>query len=305
MRLNFGTVRGRVPSTESSRNTPPPSSPAKYVLMCYSQESETPSAFNQWFHLKPTGQVYKMLVRGQEAQFWTVNFLLISFYLFRYCNAFSFLTDTTQFTTFVFITLTFASLCNKLRFGQSSKHCLECSPICIPVTFRGPQILHRSRNRLKIPIAERVTVGKFHVQYPQLLRASNFNPGFLYLCYNSFFPTTTGHEGPMGKQRYSSSLSLTSAVDWCWESTQGSCRCTPEKSNRHPLYRSLDGSQGLSEQVPNVSLTPRIVPRTIKPRNVSLYHFSYYGLRYHSFSLFFLSGARAQCGSGAPHSWGF
>jgi hypothetical protein len=47
----------------------------------------------------------------------------------------------------------------------------------------------------------------------------------------------TGHEGPEGEYRYSSTLSLTSALDVGGWSTPRPGRFTPGKETRYPLYR--------------------------------------------------------------------
>ena len=58
----------------------------------------------------------------------------------------------------------------------------------------------------------------------------------------------TGHEGPDRDQRYSSTLSLTSALDWGGWSAAGLGRFTPGK-DPVPLYRRLGGCQGRSGRV--------------------------------------------------------
>jgi len=56
----------------------------------------------------------------------------------------------------------------------------------------------------------------------------------------------TGHEGPKGEYRYSSTLSLTSALEGGGCSTSHPGRFTPEKETRYPLYMRLGGPQGRS-----------------------------------------------------------
>jgi hypothetical protein len=58
----------------------------------------------------------------------------------------------------------------------------------------------------------------------------------------------TGHEGPEVEWRYSSTLSLTSALDGGGRSTPHPGHFTRGKA-RYPLYRRLGGPQGLSGQV--------------------------------------------------------
>ena len=63
----------------------------------------------------------------------------------------------------------------------------------------------------------------------------------------------TDHKGPEGEQRYSYTLSLTSALDVGGRSTPFSGRFTPGKETRYPLYRRLVGPQGRSERVRKIS----------------------------------------------------
>ena len=75
---------------------------------------------------------------------------------------------------------------------------------------------------------------------------------------------TTGHEGPEGKYTYSSTLSLTSALDGGGWSTPRPGRFTPKKD---PVgsYRRLGGPQGQSGGVRKISPPPGFDPRTIQP----------------------------------------
>jgi hypothetical protein len=63
---------------------------------------------------------------------------------------------------------------------------------------------------------------------------------------------TTDHEGPDGEQRYSSTLSLTSALDGVGGQRQASVTLPPGKI-RYRLYRSLVGRNGRSERVRKIS----------------------------------------------------
>jgi hypothetical protein len=49
----------------------------------------------------------------------------------------------------------------------------------------------------------------------------------------------TGHEGPKGEKRYSSTLPSTSALDGGWV-----INATPPGKTRYPLYRRLGGPPG-------------------------------------------------------------
>ena len=74
----------------------------------------------------------------------------------------------------------------------------------------------------------------------------------------------TGHEGPEGEQKYSSTLSLTSALDGGGWSTPRPGRFTLGKT-RYPLYRRLGGPQGRSRQVRKISPPPGFDPQTVQP----------------------------------------
>jgi hypothetical protein len=66
----------------------------------------------------------------------------------------------------------------------------------------------------------------------------------------------TGHEGPEGEQKYSSTLSLTSTLDEGGWSTPRPGRFTPGKETRFPLYRRLGGPQGRSRRLGKISPPP-------------------------------------------------
>ena len=87
--------------------------------------------------------------------------------------------------------------------------------------------------------------------------------------------SVTGHEGPEDEQRYSSTLSLTSALDWGGCSTPRPGRPTPGKETRYPLYRRMDGPQGRSERV-----RKNLAPTGIRSPGLSARIESLYRLRY-------------------------
>jgi hypothetical protein len=64
---------------------------------------------------------------------------------------------------------------------------------------------------------------------------------------------------------YSSTLSLTSALDGGRWSTPHPGRCTPGKEIRYPLYRRLGGPQGWSGWVRKISLPPTLDSHTVQP----------------------------------------
>ena len=71
-------------------------------------------------------------------------------------------------------------------------------------------------------------------------------------CKGNSHPIT-GHEDPEGEQRYSSTLSLTSALESDGWSTPRPGRFTPVKETRYSLYRRLGGPQGRSERAREIS----------------------------------------------------
>ena len=75
----------------------------------------------------------------------------------------------------------------------------------------------------------------------------------------------TGHEGPEGERRCSSTLSLTLALDGGGWSTPRPSRFTLGKGTQYPLCRRLGGPQGWSGQVHKISLRLGFDSRTIQP----------------------------------------
>ena len=73
-----------------------------------------------------------------------------------------------------------------------------------------------------------------------------------------------GHEGPEGEYRYSSTLSVTSALDGVGDQRQTPAALPPGKT-RYPLYGRLGGPQGRSGQVRKISHPPVFDPRTVQP----------------------------------------
>ena len=73
----------------------------------------------------------------------------------------------------------------------------------------------------------------------------------------------TGHEGPEGDLRYSSTLSLTLALYGVGWSTPRPGRFTPGKT-RYPLYRRLGGPEVRSGRVRKILPLPCIEPPTLQ-----------------------------------------
>ena len=86
----------------------------------------------------------------------------------------------------------------------------------------------------------------------------------------------TGHEGPVGEQRYSSTLSLTSTVDGVGGQRHASA-ALPLGKTRYPLYRRLGGPQGRSVRVQNISPSTGIRSLDRPARSEPLYRLSYRG----------------------------
>jgi hypothetical protein len=75
----------------------------------------------------------------------------------------------------------------------------------------------------------------------------------------------TGHERSEGEQRYSSTLSLTSALHGGgWSMPHPNC-FTPRKETWHPLYRRLGGPQSQSGRVQKISSLTGFDPPTVQP----------------------------------------
>ena len=75
---------------------------------------------------------------------------------------------------------------------------------------------------------------------------------------------TTDHKGPERKLRYSSTLSLTSALYAGGRLTPRPDRFTPGKETRYLLYRRLGGPQGRCGRVREISPQPGFDPWTDK-----------------------------------------
>jgi hypothetical protein len=73
----------------------------------------------------------------------------------------------------------------------------------------------------------------------------------------------TGHEGPEGEKRYSSTLSLTTALDGVGGQRHAPTVLSPGKI-RYPLYRRLGGLQSRSGRVRKISPLPGFNHRTVQ-----------------------------------------
>jgi hypothetical protein len=74
-----------------------------------------------------------------------------------------------------------------------------------------------------------------------------------------------GHEGPEGEKRYSSALSLTSALDGSVGGQRHAPAALPSGKTVYPLYRRLGGPQVQSGQVQKISPQTGFDPPTVQP----------------------------------------
>jgi len=79
------------------------------------------------------------------------------------------------------------------------------------------------------------------------------------------FHPRTGHVDPEGEQRYSSTISLTSALDGGGWSTPCPGHFTPGKETCYPLCRRLGGPQGWSGWVRKISPPLGFKPQIVQP----------------------------------------
>jgi len=93
-----------------------------------------------------------------------------------------------------------------------------------------------------------------------------FQPSYVREYIEGEVHPISGHEGPEGKYRYSSTLSLTSALDGNRWLTPGPGRFTPRKQTRYQPYRRLGEPQGWSGRVQTISPPPAFDSRTVQPR---------------------------------------
>jgi hypothetical protein len=85
----------------------------------------------------------------------------------------------------------------------------------------------------------------------------------------------TSHEGPEGESRYSSTLSLTSALDGGGWLTLRPSRFTPGKETTYPLYRRPGGPQGRAGRLREISSPTGIRSPDPPARSESLYRLRY------------------------------
>jgi hypothetical protein len=91
------------------------------------------------------------------------------------------------------------------------------------------------------------TINKIHINYKVKGKVRN----------------RTDHEGPEGAWRYSSTLSLTSALDRVGGQSHAAAVLPPGKT-RYPLYRRVGGHLGRSGRVRKISHPPGFDRRTVQ-----------------------------------------
>ena len=84
------------------------------------------------------------------------------------------------------------------------------------------------------------------------------------------FHLFTGHEGPQGQQRYSSTLFQTSALEGGEGSASSPGSTLPLAKTRYPLYTRLGGPQGRSGQVRKISPHRDSIPGPSSPQAVAI-----------------------------------
>jgi len=110
-----------------------------------------------------------------------------------------------------------------------------------------------------------------HISFTLICEGCHVSGMWPYVDKGEFHPIS-GHDGPERELRYSSTLSLTSALDGGGWSTSRHGRFTPGKDPVPIVYRRLGGSQGRSEQVRKISPPPTGIRSPDRPaRSESLY----------------------------------
>ena len=84
------------------------------------------------------------------------------------------------------------------------------------------------------------------------------------------FHPFTGHDGPQGEQRYSSTLFQTSALEGGEGSASRPGSILPPGKTRYPLYRRLSRPQGWSGQVRKISPHRDSIPGPSSPQAVAI-----------------------------------
>ena len=123
-------------------------------------------------------------------------------------------------------------------------------------------LLYLPQISLLIITTQQPHMSRKHIPFLEITNVGSFHP-------------FVNHKGPQGKQRYSSTLFLTSAL----EGVEGSvsrpgCNLTPGKT-RYSLYRRLGGLQGQSGQVRKISPLTGIRSPDRPARRQSLYRLRY------------------------------
>jgi hypothetical protein len=194
------------------------------------------------------------------------------------------------------------SVCNKEHFPHGS--CLSvCLSVCTaltdspltPVSFQtalhaSPRTVRRgklkiSTRQLKREIKKERGISSLSGASPICLKVRRFRLIVLPIKVKVKVHPTTGHEGPKEEQKYSSTISLTSALDEGGGSAPRPCRFTPGK-NPVPIVQEAGWApRGRSGRVRKTS-PPTGIRSPYRPaRSESLYRLSYPGsvLRYYEY----------------------
>jgi hypothetical protein len=98
----------------------------------------------------------------------------------------------------------------------------------------------------------------------KVTRLANKNQVYILCVYLNVKANFTLEQATKAQRwRYSSTLSLTSALDGVGGQDHASAALPPGKT-RYPLYRTLGGPQGRSGRVQKISPPPGFNPRTVQ-----------------------------------------
>jgi hypothetical protein len=137
----------------------------------------------------------------------------------------------------------------------------------LPVLFwiLKPNLLINDLRFLLVTLHDKMDSGELATVFfkPFLCQRTHTTRPILFK-YKSKVRPKTGHEDPEGEQRYSSTLSLTTALE------EVSVQCHVPAAlragmTRYQLYRRLGGPQSRSGRVRKTSPPPGFDPRTVQP----------------------------------------
>jgi hypothetical protein len=132
---------------------------------------------------------------------------------------------------------------------------------CKPVSFSRRTLLHGVS---KLCVYGRSIQTQVHYKHNTLLHFKHFSYMIRPYKFKGKGHPRTGYEGPEVEYRYTSTLSLTSALDGVGSQRHVPAVLSPGK-NRYPLYRRLGGRQDRSGRVRKISSPSAFEPRTVQP----------------------------------------